>query len=90
VHNTKLTQREVSHFITATITTEEDGSKEEEEMGLEEWIEDTASPGGSPLQPERCAESGFGPSDQPSTVKKGPEELARRPFNPHSMPSVVA
>jgi hypothetical protein len=49
VHNTKLTQREVSHFITATITPEEAGSKEEEEMGLEEGIEDTASPGGSPL-----------------------------------------
>jgi hypothetical protein len=50
VDNTKLTRREVSHFIATTIATkEEDGSKEEEEKGPEEGIEDAMSPGGLPL-----------------------------------------
>ena len=47
--NTKLTRREASHFIATTIATEEDGSKEEEESGSEEGIEDAASPRGLPL-----------------------------------------
>ena len=38
VDNTKLTQREASHFITTAITAKEDGSKEEEEKGPEEGI----------------------------------------------------
>jgi hypothetical protein len=56
VDNTKLTRREVSHFIATTIAVEEDGSKEEEERGPEEGIEDAASPGGLPLKPKvvRC------------------------------------
>ena len=49
VDNTKLTRREATHFITTAIATKEDGSKEEEERGLEEGIEDTTSPGGLPL-----------------------------------------
>ena len=50
VVNTELTQREVLHFIAATITVEEDGSKEEEEeSGPKEGIETTTSPGGLPL-----------------------------------------
>jgi hypothetical protein len=45
--NTKLTRREATHFIaTAIAVEEEDGSEEEEEKGLEEGIEDIASPGG--------------------------------------------
>jgi hypothetical protein len=40
----------VSHFITTAIAAEEeDGSEEEEEKGLEEGIEDAASPRGLPL-----------------------------------------
>jgi hypothetical protein len=46
--NTKLTQREASHFITTAIAAE-DGSEEEEEKGPEEGIEDVASLGGLPL-----------------------------------------
>ena len=47
--NTKLTRREALHFIDTAIAIEEDGSKEEEELGLEEGIEDVVSPGGLPL-----------------------------------------
>jgi hypothetical protein len=48
--NTKLTRREVSHFIATTIATEEEArSKEEEEKGLEDVIEDAMSPRGLPL-----------------------------------------
>jgi len=46
---TKLTRREASYFIATAITVEEDGSEEEEERGLEEGIEDAASPRGSLL-----------------------------------------
>ena len=49
VDNTKLTQREASHFITTAIAAEEDGSEEEEEKGLEEGVEDATSIGGLPL-----------------------------------------
>ena len=47
--NTKLTRREASHFITTTIAAKEDGSKEEEERGPMEGIEDATSPRGLPL-----------------------------------------
>jgi hypothetical protein len=40
--------REASHIIATAITTEEDGSQEEE-RGPEEGFEDTASPEGTPL-----------------------------------------
>jgi hypothetical protein len=84
--NTKLTQREVSHFIaTAIAAEEEDGFEEEEERGPEEGIEDTASPRASLYSQRQCAVSGSGPSDQPSAATKDPGEPARRPFNPHSM-----
>jgi hypothetical protein len=43
--NTKLTQREASHFIAIAIAAEEDGSKKKKRRGAEEGIEDTVSPG---------------------------------------------
>ena len=38
-----------SHFMDTAIAAKEDGSEEEEERGLEEGIEDVASPRGLPL-----------------------------------------
>jgi hypothetical protein len=80
VNNTKLTRREVLHFITTAITTEEDGSEEEEERGPKEGIED------APRGQRRCTMSGFGPSDQPLAARKDPGKPASHPFNPRNTP----
>ena len=83
---TKLTRREVSHFMATTIVAKEDGS-EKKKRGV--WRKGLNTPRplvASLYSQRRCTVSSSGPSDQPSAATKDPWESARHPFNPRSMP----
>ena len=85
MNNTKLTRREVSHFIATAIATKEDGS--EKKRGGQRKGLNMPRPLAVSLYSQRwCIMSGSRPSNQPSAATKDLGEPARHPFNPRNMP----